>query len=533
MSEKEKANILMVDDQPAKLLTYEVILRELNENLIRSTSAKEAMEQLLRNEVAVVLMDVSMPDLDGFELADMIRQHPRFERTAIIFISGVRLTDVDRIKGYQRGAVDYITVPVVPELLRAKVSIFCELHRKTHQLERLNRELEQRVKERTDELDRKAEALQQLNTEQLQKNLEMDAILQTAPDIIFSQQEDGARDYVSDRFYEYTGAPIGSANGFLWLEYVHPEDRERSMAMWTLCVRSGTQYESEYRMRGKDGTYRWFRARAVPLRDHQGKAVRWYGTCVDIHDRKLIEQSIRDNAVALEKMVDDRTSALRRLSSRLMKIQDDERRRVARELHDGLGQNLAAAKMRLDGLLQADLGSKNDEVAETIELLDRAIQQVRSVSHLLHPPLLDEVGLLSALQWYLDGLTKRSNIQTSLSVTPDDFPRLAPELETAVFRIIQEALTNVYRHSGATHAQVGLSWHQGEVTFTVRDDGKGIEERTAELQLGGIGVGIGGMRQRTKEFGGELRIVNTHPGTLVEVVIPCDVSVSRPLSAIA
>jgi len=177
MKKQEKVNILMVDDQPAKLLTYEVVLKELGENLIRASSAKDAMEVLLKNDIAVVLMDVSMPELDGFELADMIRQHPRFERTAIIFISGVHLTDLDRIKGYQRGAADYITVPVVPELLRAKVSVFAELHRKTRQLERLNRDLEERVTERTEELDRRAEALERLNRELMQKNQELNAIL--------------------------------------------------------------------------------------------------------------------------------------------------------------------------------------------------------------------------------------------------------------------------------------------------------------------------------------------------------------------
>src|SRR5690242_17324375 len=157
MSSNEKVNILMVDDQPAKLLSYEVILKELGENLIKATSGKEALEHLLRNEIAVVLMDVSMPDIDGFELAEMIREHPRYQRTAIIFISAVHLSDVDRIKGYQRGAVDYISVPVIPELLRAKVSVFAELHRKNQQLESLNRELEQRVLERTEEL-RESEA---------------------------------------------------------------------------------------------------------------------------------------------------------------------------------------------------------------------------------------------------------------------------------------------------------------------------------------------------------------------------------------
>src|SRR5246500_5142978 len=133
----EKVNILMVDDQPAKLLSYEVILAELGQNLIKASSATEALNILLKNDIAVVLMDVSMPDVDGFELADVIRQHPRFEQTAIIFISGVLLADSDKIQGYRSGAVDYISVPVVPEVLRAKVGVFVDLYRKTRMLERL------------------------------------------------------------------------------------------------------------------------------------------------------------------------------------------------------------------------------------------------------------------------------------------------------------------------------------------------------------------------------------------------------------
>ncbi|HEX7961953.1 MAG TPA: response regulator, partial [Terriglobales bacterium] len=174
MNSTEKVNILMVDDQPQKLLSYEVILQVLGENLLKATSGKEALEQLLKNEIAVVLMDVSMPDINGFELADMIRQHPRFQKTAIIFISGVHLSDVDRIKGYQRGAVDYISVPVVPEVLRAKVSVFAELHRKTRQLELLNQQLEQRVAERS-------EALKNVNLELKQRITELETIMQVLP----------------------------------------------------------------------------------------------------------------------------------------------------------------------------------------------------------------------------------------------------------------------------------------------------------------------------------------------------------------
>src|SRR5438876_3830939 len=143
MSVHEKVNILMVDDQPAKLLSYEVMLGELGENLIRANSGREALELLLKNEVAVVLMDVSMPELDGFELAEIIREHPRYQKTAIIFVSAVHLTDSDRLKGYETGAVDYVSVPIVPELLRAKVRIFAELYRKRREAEQLTRELEQ------------------------------------------------------------------------------------------------------------------------------------------------------------------------------------------------------------------------------------------------------------------------------------------------------------------------------------------------------------------------------------------------------
>jgi signal transduction histidine kinase len=153
MSTSEQVNILMVDDQPAKLLSYEAILANLGLRLIKATSGREALEQLLKQEIAVVLMDVSMPELDGFELASMIRQHPRYQETAIIFISAVHLTDLDRLKGYEVGAVDYIQVPVIPEILRAKVTVFAELFRKTRELEALNQDLERRVEQRTAALE--------------------------------------------------------------------------------------------------------------------------------------------------------------------------------------------------------------------------------------------------------------------------------------------------------------------------------------------------------------------------------------------
>jgi signal transduction histidine kinase len=160
MNAQERVNILLVDDQQAKLLSHEAILAGIGENLLKATSASQAFECLLKNEIALVLIDVCMPDLDGFELAAMIREHPRFQTTAIIFVSAIMMTYPDQLRGYQLGGVDYVPVPVVPELLRAKVKVFVDLYRKTRQLERFNAELEKRVAERTSELQRFNEQLE-------------------------------------------------------------------------------------------------------------------------------------------------------------------------------------------------------------------------------------------------------------------------------------------------------------------------------------------------------------------------------------
>jgi len=160
MITSEKVNILLVDDQHAKLLSHEVVLAEIGENLLKASSAREAFECLLKNEVALILIDVCMPDLDGFELATMIREHPRFQNTAIIFVSAVMMAHIDQLRGYEAGGVDYVPVPVVPELLRAKVKVFVELYRKTRQLEQFNADLERRVEERTAELRKFNEELE-------------------------------------------------------------------------------------------------------------------------------------------------------------------------------------------------------------------------------------------------------------------------------------------------------------------------------------------------------------------------------------
>ncbi len=279
MNDKDQANILMVDDQPGKLMSYEVILGSLGENLISAKSAREALDHLLHNDIAVVLMDVSMPEIDGFELADMMRQHPRFQKTAIIFISAVHLTDLDRIKGYQSGAVDYISVPVVPELLRAKVRVFSELHRKTRQLERLNDELERRVAERTDQL---RESEEQFRT-----------LANSIPQLAWMANAEGVIFWYNQRWYDFIGNLSEDVAVWGWRSVQHPTHVERVIQQVLYAQKSGTPWEDSFPLLGKDGRYCWFLSRAVPIRDSQDQIVRWFGTSTDISAQITAREEIR------------------------------------------------------------------------------------------------------------------------------------------------------------------------------------------------------------------------------------------------
>jgi PAS domain S-box-containing protein len=285
MTGHEKVNILLVDDQPAKLLSYEVILKDLNENLIKASSGREALEQLLKSEIAVVLVDVCMPDLDGFQLAAMIREHPRFQSTAMIFISAIHLTDVDRLRGYEMGAVDYVPVPVIPEVLRAKVRVFAELFRKTRQLEKLNAELEERVAARTAELEASAGRL--IQSEQRRS-------LALAASNLGSWDWDRVKgDCLWDEG-QYRIFGVDPQSFAVTPENVrallYPEDWERVQAAAQTVLSGGQVQETEFRVRRPDGEIRWCLGTAASTIDSQNQVVRISGVTADITDRKKAEE---------------------------------------------------------------------------------------------------------------------------------------------------------------------------------------------------------------------------------------------------
>ncbi|MBV9993472.1 MAG: response regulator [Alphaproteobacteria bacterium] len=288
----DQVNVLLVDDQPGKLLSYEVMLGPLGENLIKASSAKEALEHLLKSDVAVILVDVCMPELDGFELARMIREHPRFERIAIIFISAIHVTETDYLKGYDAGAVDYVPVPVVPEVLRAKVKVFAELYRKTRELEHLNRDLEKRVFERTAALE--ASSARLLQSEQ-GRSLALAAgdmgswSYEFATDG-WSWDEGHRRIFGVDEGFALTDAALRRA--------IHPDDIGVINAAITGLSHGNNAYRAELRIVRPNGEIRWCAVSAVGSYDGDGQMIRVSGVTTDITDRKDAE--IRQNLLARE-----------------------------------------------------------------------------------------------------------------------------------------------------------------------------------------------------------------------------------------
>lgn len=236
--------------------------------------------------------------------------------------------------------------------------------------------------------------------------------------------------------------------------------------------------------------------------------------------RRLAEESLKKSHAELESLVEKRTATLRHLSSRLMRVQDEEHRKIARELHDGLGQSLTALSLNL-GRLEQQPSETPSILEESRGIITQAISETRTLSHLLHPPLLDEIGFASAAKWFVEGFSKRSGVAVALYL-PEDLPRLPQYMEIGLFRILQEGLTNIHRHSGSPSADIHILLNQATLHMQIRDYGRGIPAEVLEKwrTSGAAGVGLGGMRERVSELGGQAEISNAPQGTLVSITVP-------------
>ena len=324
---------------------------------------------------------------------------------------------------------------------------------------------------------------------------------------------------------------------------LHPDDRERTRLAITESIEQHSQYDIEYRTMSDAGDCKWIRAIGRTFYDSRGTPQRFDGITFDVTTRRQADDALRASefryrelADSLERQVQARTlelqksneealrmsHGLRELSRHVLWVRDEERRRLARDLHDSAGQLLTALDLELahvesTGIEPSQLPSHLQASRKLVQQLQR---EIRTTSYLLHPPLLDEAGLVSALNWLVQGLNQRSDLQTDLDITPN-FGRLPRDIELVAFRLVQESLTNVHRHSGSRTASIKVSRAPAAVSIEIRDQGRGIPaDKLREIQVGGSGVGVQGMRERLRQYHGQLMIESAESGTRVFASIP-------------
>lgn len=468
-------NILMVDDQPQKLLAYEAMLAGLGERLLRAQTGNQAFEILLQEEIAVILLDVNMPGMDGFETAAQIREHPRFAKTPIIFVTAVNTSDLDRIRGYEIGAVDYVSVPVIPEILRAKVSVFVELHRKTRELERVNQSLSE--------------------SEQ-----RMRAILDTANDAIITIDTGGTTQTVNpaaERIFGYTSAEMIGQNVGLLLPAPLRDEYEALMGPRRGKDRPFAGASREIQGLRKDGSI-------VPLEVAVSELVPGNAyTCIirDISRRRELEREVTEIAAA-------------------------EQRRIGQELHDGVSQELtglsmltAALKERLDGATPATEKLAN----RVIDGLAKVHKHVRDISHGVIPVDVDAEGLRAALEDLAESVKQQTGIACAFH---SPRPVLVKDSLTAthLYYIVQEAVNNSLRHGCAKRIDIHLQARPETLILSVSDDGVGIAADANNRN----GVGLRLMRYRASIIGGVLQI---RSGAERGSTVTCTLSEWRPMRA--
>jgi PAS domain S-box len=297
------------------------------------------------------------------------------------------------------------------------------------------------------------------------------------------------------------------------IERIHPDDARRVDSSLRAAAAESRDIEGNYRLMMPDGSTKHIHFVAHPVIPDSGPIVEYFGTVADMTRHKKVEEQLSSSL-----------SRVRALAGRLMKVQDEERRRIARELHETTAQDLAALKMNLSALERDAVGLDprlRSLVSESAALAEQSMRDIRTLSYLLHPPFLDEVGLTSALRWFAEGFGQRSGIPVDLTL-PENFERLPREMETTLFRIVQESLTNIHRHSGSLRAAIRLWNSENAVTLEIEDWGHGLKQirnGPRDPQPHAFGVGIPGMRERIEQLGGTLTVESGETGTTVRACL--------------
>jgi len=491
--------ILLVDDN-ADMRGYVRRLLGDNYDVHAVSNGMDALAAIRTHPPDLVLTDVMMPGLDGFGLLREIRASASTKTIPVILLSA-RAGEDARIEGMEAGADDYMVKPFTARELLARVGAHLAMGR-----------LRRETAEHERALRAEAEAAHQRTS----------TILESISDSFFALDRDWRFSYVNAEAERTLNMRRDDLVGRTFWDVLPPAKGTALETQYrrTMSERVSIQFEHYYLP-----WQRWYDVRVYPAND--GGISVFYQ---DITERKQIEQALEEARLELESRVETRTAELqlanqelRELSSRLQQLQDDERKRLARELHDSVGQLLAALAMNIT-VVKSEAhklsGETAKRVAENAAIIDQLNSEIRTLSHLLHPPLLDEIGLSSALHWYVEGFAERSGIAATLDM-PERMERFSADMEIAIFRAVQESLTNVHRHSGSLSCAVKVFQDQNNLHVEVRDQGRGIpNEKRVALTSSGGGVGLRGMQERIRQLGGTLTISSSENGTTVVVTLP-------------
>ena len=522
-SEKEERDprirILLADDN-ADMRNYVSRLLGARWAVETVEDGEKALESIRKAPPTLLITDVMMPGLDGFELLQEIRKDPALRKIPVMMLSA-RAGDEARMEGLEAGADDYVVKPFTARELIARVASRLDLHRLGTLLER-----------------------ERASIDNLFRQTPVPIAVLSGPELIYTVANAAYREIVGGR--DIVGKPI--------LEAL-PELRGQGFdTLAQEVMRTGNSYI------GREALVKLNRAGTGELEDtyftfiysalgkESGINHSVIAICSEVTDQVRAREQLRKAAEeassgqekfkklseSLEAEVRNRTNELemrnkevlgqadqlRDLSVRLLKAQDEERRRIARELHDSSGQTLAALGMNLSRLGRDAENGTQAIVDESMQMVRQLTQEIRTTSYLLHPPMLDETGLEGALRWYVRGIVERGGIDIRLEI-PEDLKRLPRDMELVIFRVVQEALTNIHRHSGSKTAEIRISCGETNVEVAVQDWGRGIPaERLVEIQTKGSGVGFRGMRERVRQLRGEMNVGSGEDGTKIVVSFP-------------
>jgi PAS domain S-box-containing protein len=470
-------------------------------------TAADVVNEVKVGAAALVISEEALGEREIQNIASTLKQQPPWSDLPIIVMTGGGEPNrTSRQLARMRTPLGNVTLQERP--LRAVTLV------SSVQSALRAREKQYEVRDHLHELQLREEALRRAE-EQFRQ------LANAMPQLAWIADVDGHTLWYNDGWYGYTGKTCEQLAGSGWQSLHDPEILPEILQRWHDCIRTGARFEMEFPLLGADGRFRWFLTRVIPIRDPQGRIVRWLGTNTDIHEQREARETLRSNQERLESEVAKRTAALRQLSAKLIRAQDEERRRLARELHDSMGQYLAAMSMSLAALV-ADTPAIDKKRSDDLQnLIQLCLSETRTLSHLLHPPLLDEVGLNSAMKWFVEEFGKRSGIRVTL--TSECQHRLPTLVETMLFRVVQEALTNIHKHSGSATAEVLLRASPADVVLEVNDQGRGMPKELLERagNRGSVaGVGLAGMRERVCEIGGDFRLQSGPQGTSIRVEIP-------------